>query len=42
MKPIKIAIVGVGGIGHVHLRSYLKNDEVEVCALCDLNEKRLK
>ena len=42
MSKFKIAIVGVGGIGHVHLRSYLKNDEVEVCALCDLNEKRLK
>ena len=41
MSKFKIAIVGVGGIGHVHLRSYLKNENVEVYAICDLNEKRL-
>lgn len=43
MRKLKIGIVGVGGIGgDVHLPAYLRNPNVEVIALCDLNEERLQ
>ncbi len=42
MSKFKVAVVGVGSIGGVHIRSYLQNEDVELYALCDINEKRLK
>ncbi|MBE6594926.1 MAG: Gfo/Idh/MocA family oxidoreductase [Ruminococcaceae bacterium] len=42
MKKIKIAVVGVGSISGMHIKSYLANESVEVYAFCDINEKRLK
>lgn len=41
MDKLKIAIVGVGGIGRVHYNSYMKLSNVEVYALCDINEAQL-
>ena len=42
MKKIKVAIIGVGSISESHIGSYLKNDNVELYAFCDINEKTLK
>lgn len=41
MKKLKIGIIGVGGIGHVHMDSYRKNPNCELYALCDIDENRL-
>lgn len=41
-KPIRVGVVG-GGIGRTHLASYKAlGDQVEIVALCDLDEARLK
>ncbi len=42
MEKIKIAIVGTGNISEVHIKSYLKNPNVELYAFCDINEENLK
>jgi len=43
MSKIKIAIVGVGSISGVHIKSYLAlPDDYELYAFCDINETRLK
>ncbi len=42
MKKLRIAVIGVGNISRVHIESYLKNENVELVAFCDINEKRLK
>ena len=42
MTKIKIGIIGTGSISVEHIESYLKNDQVELYAFCDLNEERLQ
>ncbi|MBQ8340674.1 MAG: Gfo/Idh/MocA family oxidoreductase [Clostridia bacterium] len=42
MKKIKIAVVGVGSISGMHIKSYLADERVELYAFCDINEERLK
>ena len=38
---LKCAVVGMGGIGHTHARSY-KNDELaELIADCDINKEKV-
>lgn len=37
MKKIKIALIGAGSIGNVHLKSYAKLPDVEIYAICDFN-----
>ena len=41
MSKLKIGIIGTGSISHVHIKPYLENPDVELYALCDINEKRL-
>ena len=41
-KKIKVAVVGVGGISHFHIMGYKALPNVELYALCDLNENTLK
>lgn len=42
-NPIRIGIVGVGGIAqHMHIPGYLRCPNVEITALCDINEDLLK
>lgn len=41
MAKTKIALVGCGSIGGTHLIAYNKNPDVEIYALCDINEGRL-
>ena len=40
-KKLKIAVIGCGGISECHLEAYSKNPDVEIYALCDVNEKNL-
>jgi len=42
MGKLKIGVIGTGGIANCHIESYLKNPNVEVYALCDINEQRVK
>ncbi len=41
-KKIKIGVIGSGNISREHLRAYKANPNVEVYALCDINEDTLK
>ncbi len=41
MTKIKIGIIGTGSIAEQHIEAYLNNENVELYAFCDLNEKRL-
>lgn len=42
MKKIKAAIIGTGGISNEHIRSYQKNENVELYAFCDINPAQLE
>ena len=42
MQKIKVGIIGTGSISHSHIQGYLNNPHVELYALCDLNEERVK
>ena len=42
MSKVKIALVGVGGISQVvRIPSLKKNEEVELVALCDVDEAKV-
>ncbi len=41
MKKIRIAMIGAGNIAGTHLESYKKNPDVEIYAVCDIDEVRL-
>ncbi len=41
MAKTKVAVIGVGGISVQHLNAYKNNPDVEIVALCDINEKQL-
>jgi predicted dehydrogenase len=34
---VRIGVIGIGSISDLHLQSYLKNDAVELAAICDVN-----
>jgi predicted dehydrogenase len=38
---MKVGIVGAGGIASYHLKGYRKLDDVELVALCDIDQRRL-
>lgn len=38
---LKVGVVGVGSISEMHIKPYLENKDVELVALCDINEERL-
>ncbi len=42
MSKIKVAIIGVGGIANMHIKSYQADDRCEVYAICDINPARLE
>ena len=42
MEKIKIGIIGVGSIAESHIAGYLKLEDCELYAFCDINEARLK
>ena len=39
---LKIGIIGAGAISECHIESYIKNPEVKLCAICDVNENTAK
>lgn len=39
---LKVGVIGVGSISRSHIEPYLKNEDVKLVALCDINNKRLK
>lgn len=39
---IKVAIIGTGGMAHVHAQDYSKNPGAQLTACCDLDESRAK
>jgi predicted dehydrogenase len=39
-KPIRVAIIGAGGIASVHLPSLAEMDDVQIVAVCDIIESR--
>ncbi|BBH24562.1 oxidoreductase [Paenibacillus baekrokdamisoli] len=42
MKKLKVAVIGAGSISDEHLKSYQNHPDVEIYAVCDLNEERAK
>ena len=42
MEKLKIGIIGVGSISECHISGYLKREDCELYAFCDINEQRLK
>ena len=42
MAKLKVAIVGLGGVGAVHLEAYRGSDAVEVVAAAEIDEARLR
>lgn len=39
---VKVGIIGAGSISDFHLKAYQSNPDVEIYAICDLNEQRAK
>lgn len=42
MTKLKVGVIGAGGIASVHLKAYQNNEQVEINAICDINEERAK
>lgn len=40
-RKLRIGVIGNGGISSVHLRAYSLNPNVEIYALCDINEEHM-
>lgn len=41
MEKVRILMIGAGNIANTHLQAYQQNEEVEIAAICDINESRL-
>jgi predicted dehydrogenase len=41
-RRLRVAVIGCGVQGRVHLEAYRRRDEVEIAALCDLDPARLE
>jgi predicted dehydrogenase len=37
---LKVAVIGLGGIGNNHCRQYKSNDKADLVAVCDINQER--
>ncbi|MBD2870178.1 Gfo/Idh/MocA family protein [Paenibacillus arenilitoris] len=42
MSKVKVGVIGAGSISDIHLSSYARNPEVDIYAICDLNEERAR
>lgn len=42
MGKIKVGIIGTGGISHFHMRGYKGIPDVDVVAVCDIDENKVK
>jgi predicted dehydrogenase len=41
INPVRVAFVGVGGMGSAHVQNYLKLEGVEIKAVCDIVEEKV-
>lgn len=39
---LKVGVIGIGSISEMHIVPYLKNEDVELIAFCDISEERLQ
>ena len=42
MDKLKVGIIGTGGISECHVSGYKELENVEIYAMCDINEERVK
>ncbi len=42
MKKINVSIIGTGGISHIHMNGYKAIEGVDVVAVCDIDEEKVK
>jgi predicted dehydrogenase len=42
MRTVRVAVIGVGMWGTVHVRAYTQHASAELVAVCDLNEERVR
>ncbi|MDT2746692.1 Gfo/Idh/MocA family protein [Vagococcus fluvialis] len=42
MEKLNVGVIGVGSISNEHIQAYLKNEQVNLMAFCDTDEKQLK
>lgn len=40
-EPIKVGLIGIGGMGRTHFECYQKNPNAQIVAICDIDEKKL-
>lgn len=40
MEKVKVGVIGAGSISEMHFESYKNNSDVDIYAICDLNEQR--
>ena len=40
-EPIKVGLIGIGGMGRTHFGCYQNNPNAQVVAICDVDEKKL-
>jgi len=41
-ERVRVAVIGIRGMGQNHISSYMKLPNVEVAALCDVDENRAR
>ena len=41
-EPFKLAIIGAGGIGSIHIRNSLNNKDINLVGICELDKERAK
>ena len=41
MKKLRVALIGTGNICETHITRYENNPNVEIAAVCDINEAKL-
>jgi hypothetical protein len=41
-EPLNVAVIGVLGMGHFHLKTLLDRDDVRLAYLCDVDEAALE
>ena len=39
-SPLKVGVVGMGGIGHTHCNAYIADELAELVCVCDLRKER--
>ena len=40
-EPIKVGLIGIGGMGRTHFTCYQNNPNAQIVAICDVDEKKL-